>query len=1662
MLSFKSVISLLAICLLSNSISAQLSSNFTASVTSGCSPLSVSFANNSTGTSNAAIFQWDFGNKNKVTTTKKDSAVGAIYSIDSNYTVTLTITDGSNVSTSSVAINVFKKPIASFIIDKYGGCSPLSVSFTSTSKAGSGNINYYLWDFGNGNVLQGDSLSSVTNNFLYGGNFPVKLLVRNTNNCSSVQVINDSLVKVLQSPVANYVKDINILCAVGDTVHFKNKTTYTIGTTYLWNFGDGTTSTQSAPFNKYLVKGVFQDTMIATNSNGCTDTSISKSQVNVANFNTNFSLQDSVCANSNVTFTNVSTPSPNSSVWKSSDTAIIFGGRNYKHIFTKVGLFQVTLINKFGACVDSVVKSLKVVTSGALSKFVVNNVPLCNGKISIILSDTVTGDKNWEWQLGNSGNIQKSQTANYILKADSVYQFSLTAITAFGCVAEVTLIDSVKKKPVKINYLSNTLPNSLTGCPGLGMTFWTSPSIGLKNYQWDFGDTSFSTLDTPTHSYSNIGTFPVKLTYTTPDGCTDTVWLRSVQTGIKPQATFSMSAISNTICGSSKIYFFDQTMQKPIVNWSWNFGDSSAIDHSPNPKHFYKDTGTYDLQFIVSNGTCADTLSLPKYFTVIPSIAYVDSIKYTCNGNRDTVTFIQKNKLVTSGKWYFGDGDSMIFDTSQRKITHIYQKEGVFMPILQSTGGTCLVRDTQYVYILQKQYPFLIVDTNRIVADTNVFCEQDLMSLRIKKSSIDTNYGALKSFYYGLKSWQYGDGSYYTGVSKRTKFFNTSYADTLNQLTPGKINIRAITTSNFFGCNDTSNYVKVKIKGPIAGYKIVNVKDCFKTPIVFKDTSKTTFNVPLAKWTWSFGDSTFSAETTNVSQNHKYASPDSFATYLRVTDTDGCTDSTRLKVYALPTGPKASFNWLPLDITTDTISTFTSTSDTFGCINTSYKWFFSSSKLSDTASIVQFVYPNPVTDKITLIVTNPANGCRDTAVNSITIKRAIAHFSAKVSYSGVTTSCPPALVTATSYSVGATEISWSFGDNTPGTGLLTNSTVGHTYNKPGRYTITLYAFNNNILSDSTSQTIIISGPVATLKSSIKKSCGPTIVGLTATQKNIDKIAWDFGDGNVTLPIKNDTIKTHLYNIAGTFTPSVLLADSLGCKSSFLLADSIVIDTLKANFTANKKVFCDTGMVVFTPKVNSYSGDSLQWSIKYSWNFGTNNKADTSNLLSSSFYYNKPGKYPVKQQVFTLAGCTVTNVDTIVVNSTPTAIIKVPKDVCENSPAIFTATTSNNVGVSWNWTVNNADSSTLQNPDPMYFKTTKDSSYNVIVKLLTVRNGCIDTAKSNLAIHPVPYFTLNVSPKKTPVCLNETITITAADGKNYVWYPDFNNVHGATFIDKPQKTTLYTVTAINQFNCATTDSTKVIVASWQHPDYTAERLLCKGSSIEIPVNGMDSIVWHYDSTTLSDFGNHPIAKPSVTTVYQFTASDKYKCFNYDGSIRVEVGTPPDAKYEAVNVLTGDNVKLNALSSTDIVSYSWSPATYLNCTDCAEPYCKPITDISFGVIVTNKYGCTTTDSLFVHLSCGESIYIPTAFAPNGLNKLFYPIGRGVQKVTYFRVFNRMGQLVYERNNFHLSDSNVGWNGDVKGKETNAGTYVYDLEAICDTGEVFHKKGTVVLIR
>src|SRR6478609_3977159 len=92
----------------SSPVMAQLVADFTPSTLSGCSPLAVSFVNNSTGTSAAALYTWTFGNGNGITTNVKNNPVSATYFNGQDYTVTLTIQDGAKTVSASKIITVFK------------------------------------------------------------------------------------------------------------------------------------------------------------------------------------------------------------------------------------------------------------------------------------------------------------------------------------------------------------------------------------------------------------------------------------------------------------------------------------------------------------------------------------------------------------------------------------------------------------------------------------------------------------------------------------------------------------------------------------------------------------------------------------------------------------------------------------------------------------------------------------------------------------------------------------------------------------------------------------------------------------------------------------------------------------------------------------------------------------------------------------------------------------------------------------------------------------------------------------------------------------------------------------------------------------------------------------------------------------------------------------------------------------------------------------------------------------------------------------------------------------------------------------------------------------------------------------------------------------------
>src|SRR6476469_7789188 len=85
--------------------------NFAIDKTSGCSPLTVTFTNASSGFSPDATFLWNFGNG---ATSTSGTDAKTVYINEKVFTVTLTVKDGGSSFVKTATIVVYKKPVADF------------------------------------------------------------------------------------------------------------------------------------------------------------------------------------------------------------------------------------------------------------------------------------------------------------------------------------------------------------------------------------------------------------------------------------------------------------------------------------------------------------------------------------------------------------------------------------------------------------------------------------------------------------------------------------------------------------------------------------------------------------------------------------------------------------------------------------------------------------------------------------------------------------------------------------------------------------------------------------------------------------------------------------------------------------------------------------------------------------------------------------------------------------------------------------------------------------------------------------------------------------------------------------------------------------------------------------------------------------------------------------------------------------------------------------------------------------------------------------------------------------------------------------------------------------------------------------------------------------
>lgn len=1698
---------------------AQLRADFRLSKTGGCSPLDVSFTNTTTGASTNATYLWDLGNGN--VSTLRDP--GAIYREEKTYTVTLTVTDGTQTSSRTATVTVYKKPTVDFASATAKVCMPASANFNVNATPGDGNISTYHWDFGDGQTGQGWG-ASMTHQYAYEQKPTVSLTVTNSYGCHS-SITKPEVLEVLPPITPSIAADKSLLCSLEETVQFSNNSTGPGTLSYLWDFGDGTSSIVKAPSKVYTRKGVYSARVTVSNTDGCSVTSYPIS-VNAAYFNTSFTSQN-LCRE--VRFTPSSYLYASASLWKFGDGSTSNSTYNTSHTYTTAGNYDVTLINTYGACKDTVTKTIKVEdlvaynsdielpalicrdntvtfrskssvqpsatlwefedgasynwstqvwrsfpapgqqtvkltnTFGTCKEVVtktiaVNDLPdlkgfvvdyggVCGSPVTVQFRDTTPGAVNWAWSVSYYGlTISTQKTASYYFPSDGYYTVYLTVTNAAGCTRQVSKTINIARPSVNIGYSYTSSNRGNYDCDSLTMTFVADANQPLKTYNWNLGDGTTSTEAAPRHSYNRIGIYTVTLDYTTESGCTGKAYY-SVRVYDKPKADFAYTIP----CGTSlDLQFFDRSFFSD--SWKWEYGDGTRdLWGSANPGHHYTDTGRYQVRFINSIGHCSDTTTKEVYANILPSYVRITKTQTTCEGTRGTVTFDQSALRISGGTWNFGDGTTMPYDTSVHEIKHTYTRTGTYTVTLSGQAPNCTLFATTQVKILLKQQPVLTANKSEICANESINVQ--INNLEINPYTGNTEWGQ-----YYTQKFEYENGTPFSGSTVwPSEWKYNAYSGGLQQFGAGNTKLRAIITSwNGSGCLDTTNYVNLKVNGPVAGFKIAANNLCFKSPFVFEDTSKTVTSTALRTWQWDFGDGQSVTNTTGGSVTHQYSNPGTYSVRLTVTDASGCTTTTSRTANAR--GPKAAFNASGLfvpNVPLNTTVTFYNNTVSWYSSSVNYSWDYGDGNTSTNYQGAN-KYTSPGTNTVTLIATDPSIPCADTARQVINVKDFNAAFTFTTTFLTSSSSCPPVMVRINNLSVGFTRLKWDFGDGTVSEGVYYPS---HTYNKPGTYKITLYTYGYNGLTGTYKDSVVVKAPTVQLAADPLQGCSSLNVSLQASAENASAYTWDFGDGTVSATQSSPA--SYNYSKPGVYYPKLIVRDEAGCRTSSELTDPVVVDDLRVAIKGVPSLMCDSVLIPFTSEVTSIAADRLQKALTYKWDFGTGNPADTANVKNAPFRYTRPGTYTVRLKVTSPYGCVKETTETVTVLQKAKGTITGDEQACEGGSVQFTGTSLVSGNLQWKWVFGNgATASSQAVPAQLY---TTPGTYNV--QLVINNGGCYDTAIHTLAVHPKPVITLN--PRQALVCEGSALQLSASGGSTYAWTPatGLDNPAAANPTASPLVTTTYKVSVTTQYGCSRTDSVALRVAPRIDVKATADTYICQGEGVQLAATGAASYRWIDNTTGLSNPAiANPVATPAASTLYKVVGYDAYNCFTDTVTIQVDVRPRPTVNAGPdVEVPGGTPYQLQATGSADITDWLWSPADFLSCSNCPSPLASPRMQTTYVVEAKNAFGCATKDSVVVKLQCAPSnVHIPDGFTPNrdGKNDVFYIMGSGVNIIRHLRIYNRWGEIVFERHDFGIHDRSAGWDGRYKGVPVPLGTYVYTTEMECSSGEVITRKGTVTV--
>lgn len=182
------------------------------------------------------------------------------------YTVTVTDANGCT-AVDSVDLTVLPQPNANFIGDVLTGCTPLCVNLTDQSSISAGQLTGWIW------IVEGQSTSPNQNEtycFTTGGNYDVSLIVTSDQGCVDTTTQVDYINTDDGAEASFTILPSKSVVPLGTELTFVNSSSG--GTSYLWYFSNGDTSSLTSPVITVSDTGTFCATLVITDAGGCTDT----------------------------------------------------------------------------------------------------------------------------------------------------------------------------------------------------------------------------------------------------------------------------------------------------------------------------------------------------------------------------------------------------------------------------------------------------------------------------------------------------------------------------------------------------------------------------------------------------------------------------------------------------------------------------------------------------------------------------------------------------------------------------------------------------------------------------------------------------------------------------------------------------------------------------------------------------------------------------------------------------------------------------------------------------------------------------------------------------------------------------------------------------------------------------------------------------------------------------------------------------------------------------------------------------------------------------------------------------------------------------------------------------------------------------------------------